>query len=178
MPELRPAAVTLALTNFEIGGAAQSFSQLAENLACLDDSLFRQHGIRILLCTHRSNCPIVRDVRGAKQNNRARRSGPQFRKLQQATTDPPFTLMTAPVMKLARSEARNRMGPAISSAVAARPSGMAAATIFWPGFELRTSLDMSVATHPGATELTRMLWRASSEASPLVRLIIPPLDAP
>src|SRR3984893_1785665 len=101
MPELRPAAVTLALTNFEIGGGAQSFSQLAENLACLDDSLFRQHGIRILFWTHRSNRPIARDVRGAKQNNRARRSRPNFRKLQPHKTDPPFTLMTSPVMKLA-----------------------------------------------------------------------------
>src|SRR3989475_9575709 len=31
-------------------------------------------------------------------------------------TAPPFTLTTSPVIKVARSDARNRMGPAISSA--------------------------------------------------------------
>src|SRR5450631_3929334 len=56
--------------------------------------------------------------------------------------------------------------------------GIAAATIFCPALVSSTALDISVATHPGATELTRMLWRASSLASPLVRLIIPPFEAP
>ena len=37
--------------------------------------------------------------------------------------------MISPVMKLAKSEARKRIGPAISSAVAGRPSGIAAAAI-------------------------------------------------
>src|SRR4029077_1950878 len=93
-------------------------------------------------------------------------------------TEPPFTLMISPVMKLARSEATKRMGPAISSAVAARPSGMTEEAIFWPAFVSSTGLDMSVATQPGATEFTRMLFRASSAARLLVKLMTPPLDAP
>src|SRR5260370_23773458 len=67
--------------------------------------------------------------------------------------------MTSPVMKLARSEATKRMGPAISSAVAARPRGIAVEAILWPALDSSTALDMSVVTQPGATEFTRMLWR-------------------
>src|SRR2546425_7928877 len=77
-------------------------------------------------------------------------------------TEPPFTLMTSPVMKLARSEATKRIGPAISSAVAARPRGMTVEAILWPALDSSTALDMSVATQPGATEFTRILWRARS----------------
>src|ERR1700733_12811314 len=157
MSELRAAAIAFALANFQKRWTAESIRQLAENFAGLGDALFRQHGIRILVRGHRSNNSIARDVSGTQKNNHTQQSCPNIRKLQPHKTDPPFTLMTSPVMKLARSEARNKMGPSISSAVAARPSGMAAATIFWPAFELRTSLDISVATHPGATELTRML---------------------
>src|SRR5260370_23401000 len=99
-------------------------------------------------------------------------------KLYPHKTEPPVTLMTSPVMKLARSEATNRMGPAISSGVAARPRGMTVEAIFWPALDSRTALDMSVATQPGATEFTRILCRASSLARPLVRLMMPPLEAP
>src|SRR5258708_28631137 len=88
--------------------------------------------------------------------------------------EPAFTLMTSRVMKLARSEATKRMGPAISSAVAARPRGIAVEAIFWPALDSSTALDMSVATQPGATEFTRMLWRAGSGARALVRVVFPP----
>src|SRR5258708_30332599 len=75
--------------------------------------------------------------------------------------------MTSPVMKLARSEATKRMGPAISSAVAARPRGMTVEAIFWPALDSSTAFDMSVATQPGATEFTRMLWRGGLGARAL-----------
>src|SRR5207253_4215583 len=81
---------------------------------------------------------------------------------QPQSTDPPFTLMISPQRKLAKSDARNRIGPAISSAVAARPSGIAVAMALPPDLVLITGFDISVATQPGATEFTRMLCRASS----------------
>src|SRR4029077_20331342 len=90
----------------------------------------------------------------------------KFEKLQPHKTAPPFTLMISPVMKLARSEATKRMGPAISSAVAARPRVITVEAIFWPAFVSSTGLDMSVSTQPGATQFTRILWRASSVARP------------
>src|SRR5258708_21958910 len=86
--------------------------------------------------------------------------------------------MTSPVMKLARSEATKRMGPAISSAVAARPRGMTVEAIFWPALDSSTAFDMSVATQPGATEFTRMLWRAGLVAKALVELMMPPFVGP
>src|SRR5260370_39427671 len=70
--------------------------------------------------------------------------------------------MTSPVMKLAKSEATKRMGQAISSAVAARPRGIAVEAILWPALDSSTALDMSVVTQPGGTEVTRMLCRGSS----------------
>src|SRR5258708_23146034 len=91
--------------------------------------------------------------------------------------EPPFTLMISPVMKLARSEATKRIGPAISSAVAARPRGITLEAIFWPALVSSTGMDMSVATQPGATEFTRILCRASSGERPLVRLMMAPLGA-
>jgi hypothetical protein len=66
MPELRAAAVAFALTNFEIGGAAQSIRQLVENLAGFSDALLRQHGVGILFWMHRSTGGIAGDVRGAR----------------------------------------------------------------------------------------------------------------
>src|SRR6202022_2649225 len=59
MSELRPAPGAFAFTNFEVGRAAQGFSQLVENLTCLGDALFGQNGGRILPWAHRSNGRIV-----------------------------------------------------------------------------------------------------------------------
>src|SRR2546422_1456464 len=86
--------------------------------------------------------------------------------------------MISPVMKLAKSEATKRIGPAISSGVPARPRGISEVAIFWPAFVSSTGLDMSVATQPGATQLTRILWRASFVGRAFVKLITPPLLAP
>ncbi len=81
-------------------------------------------------------------------------------------------------MKLARSEARNKIGPAISSGVPGRPSAIAAAIAFPPAFEWITGFDMSVATQPGATQFTKMLCRANSVDNPFTKLMMPPFDAP
>src|SRR5437660_12158352 len=86
--------------------------------------------------------------------------------------------MISPVMKLARSEATKRIGPAISSAVAARPRGITVDAIFWPALVSSTGTDISVATQPGAKQCTRILCRASSLAGPLVKLLLPLFLAP
>src|SRR5271168_598227 len=76
---------------------------------------------------------------------------------QPQSTEPPFTLITSPVIKVARSEAAKRMGPAISSAVPTRLSGMGTRADFRPFFVRRTEADISVSTQPGATQFTMML---------------------
>src|SRR6266481_4304122 len=161
------ASLAQAFMDLRITRAAQAVDQIGEKLLALGLALLGHHGIGPLRPTARSG------PTGCKQN-RCR----DWDELYPHRTEPPFTLMISPVMKLARSEATKRMGPAISSAVAARPRGMTEEAIFWPAFVSSTGLDMSVATQPGATEFTRMLCRASSAARPLVRLMTPPLDAP
>src|SRR6266550_4788236 len=69
-------------------------------------------------------------------------------------TAPPFTLNTSPVMNPACGVHRNRMGAAISSGVATLPSGMVLRIRPRVLASLRASADMSVFTHPGATQLT------------------------
>src|SRR3989442_7936796 len=70
------------------------------------------------------------------------------------------------------------MEPAISSAVAARPRGIAALIALAPSLVLMTGLDMSVETQPGATQFTRMLWRASSVGKPLTKMMTAALGGP
>src|SRR6202158_6104849 len=161
------AALALALADFRITRPAQRVDQIGKNLLALGDALLRHHGIGIL------GGNTWGGPRASKENDDGDMDG-----LYPHKTEPPFTLMTSPVMKLARSEATKRIGPAISSAVAARPRGMTVVAIFWPALDSSTALDMSVATQPGATAFTRILCRASSVARPLVRLMMPPLEAP
>src|SRR5207245_10065843 len=81
---------------------------------------------------------------------------------QPTSTAPPFTLKISPVMKPACSVQRKRTGAAISSGVAARPRGIVAYTFLLTTGSLSAGAAMSVATQPGATQLTRMPWGASS----------------
>src|ERR1043165_9580959 len=167
MAELRSPSRTLQLVNMQIGRPAHRIEHLRKDLFCFAGAGFRHHGVRILrhqARIHRGN------------GNQYRQSSPC--KSYPQSTEPPFTLMISPVMKLARSEATNKIGPAISSAVAARPSGIAAAAIFCPALVSSTGLDMSVATHPGATGFTKIPCGASSVANPLVSEMIAPLSAP
>ncbi len=123
MAKLRSRAVAFAFDGFRIASAAASVDKIAENLFGLGGALLGHHGVRILRgCLH-SKYPA---------NNQTSEREPN--ELQPHKTDPPFTLMISPVRKLANSDARKRIGPAISSAVAARPSGIAAATALAPAF--------------------------------------------
>ena len=78
----------------------------------------------------------------------------------------------------ARSEQRNTIGPAISSGVATRPSGMlfSISPFPLPPSRLNGFSHISVSTHPGATQLTAIRG-ASSPASDFVRAMAAPLVA-
>src|SRR6266853_1783654 len=165
--EKHAASLALAFANFRVARPTQRIDEIAENLLGLGDALLRHQSVGILRGS------AWNEDRNGKQSDDGK-----ICRLYPHKIEPPFTLMISPVMKLARSEATKRMGPAISSAVAARPRGMTVEAIFWPAFVSSTGMDMSVATQPGATEFTRILWRASSVDRPLVRLMMPPLDAP
>src|SRR6267378_3078375 len=80
------------------------------------------------------------------------------------STDPPFTFRISPVMFRANREHRNTIGPAISSALPARPSGIVARSA---GLALSVAADISVSTHPGATQFT-VIWGANSRARDFV----------
>src|ERR1700687_2138634 len=113
------AAPGLAFSDFRITRPAQRVDQIGKNLLALGDALLRHHGIGIL------GGSAWGRPRASKENDYGDMDG-----LYPHRTEPPFTLMTSPVMKLARSEATKRIGPAISSAVAARPRGMTVEAIF------------------------------------------------
>lgn len=69
-------------------------------------------------------------------------------------TEPPFTFKISPLICLAKSEARNNTGPAISSAEAIRCTGISNRTFSLYFLSLKTSLHISVSTQPGAMLLT------------------------
>src|SRR6266853_1827538 len=165
--EKHAASLALAFADFRVARPTQRVDEIAEDLFGLGDALLRHQSIGIL-----------RGSAGSEDRNGKHSDDSKMDGLYPHKIEPPFTLMISPVMKLARSEATKRMGPAISSAVAARPRGMTVEAIFWPAFVSSTGTDMSVETQPGATEFTRILCRASSVARPLVRLMMPPLEAP
>src|SRR5580658_6910721 len=97
---------------------------------------------------------------------------------QPQSTEPPLTLITSPVIKVARSEAANRIGPAISSAVPTRFNGIGTRADFNPFLVRRTDADISVSTQPGATQFTKILCGPSSVARPFTKLMMAPLVAP
>src|SRR5437870_506983 len=72
------------------------------------------------------------------------------------STLPPFTLRISPVMWRARSEQRNTIGPAMSSALPTRPNGIVSSISRLPSPVSRPygCADISVSTHPGATPFT------------------------
>lgn len=92
-------------------------------------------------------------------------------------TEPPFTLIVAPVIQFASSDARKRIGPAISFGSGILPSGIVLLTCSTKFGSLKTSAHISVFTHPGATQFTRILYLASSTASDFVNAIIAPFEA-
>src|SRR5258708_1134009 len=82
--------------------------------------------------------------------------------------------MISPVMKLARSEARNKMGPAISSAVPARLRGIEAVRGLAPPLEVVNGWGLSLAPPPGGAQLTTKLCRPRSRRTPFLKLHYPP----
>src|SRR5208337_4888978 len=78
------------------------------------------------------------------------------------STAPPFTFSTSPEMNPASGVQRKTIGPAISRAVATRPSGIAVAIFSPVAGSASVAAVMSVATHPGATQFTRIPLGASS----------------
>src|SRR3989442_1750948 len=140
------ASLALAFADFRVARPTQRVDQFAENLLALGHVLLRHQGVGIL-----------RRSAWSEDRNGNHSDDGKMDELYPHKIEPPFTLMISPVMKLARSEATKRMGPAISSAVAARPRGITVEAIFWPAFVSSTGMDMSVATQPGATEVTRIL---------------------
>src|SRR3989442_2841312 len=95
------------------------------------------------------------------------------------STLPPFTLRISPVMCPARSEQRNTMGPAQSSWLATRPSGIvrSMSSLPRPAALAYGVADISVSTHPGATQFTLIRRGASSTARDLVNEMTAPLVA-
>src|SRR5258708_11262392 len=106
------ASVALAFAHFRVARPAQGVDEIAENLPGLGDALLRHQGVGVLGESGWS------EDRNGKQSDTGK-----IDRLYPHKIEPPFTLMISPVMKLARSEATKRIGPAISSAVAARPKG-------------------------------------------------------
>src|SRR5260370_13363683 len=155
MAELRAPHLALAFPDFRITRPAQRVDQIAQNLFAFGRALFRHHRIGPLRAS------TLNEHKTGKEND----DGVDW--FQPHKTEPPFTLMTSPVMKLARSEATKRIGPATSSAVAALPRGITVDAIFWPAFVSSTAMDMSLATQPGATEFTRMFCPPNSHSAPL-----------
>src|SRR5579864_4284338 len=141
------------VANVQVGAATERLDSLIEKLFSLRRALFGHQELIVL----RSR---ARHRGGAHhgQDNSSEHSASTY----PHRTEPPFTLITSPVTKVARSDTANRIGPAISSGVATRWSGIVAKTAFRPDFVSSAGLAMSVSTHPGATQFTRMLCRASS----------------
>src|SRR4029077_12740711 len=111
MPELREPAITLRCFLVQIGLPAQRRDQLRQDLSALGFTGFRSHGVRVLGFPRRR-----------QKSRRQHQAQTEVASSQPHNTEPPFTFKISPVMKLARSEARKRIGPATSSAVAARPN--------------------------------------------------------
>jgi hypothetical protein len=77
----------------------------------------------------------------------------------------------------AQCEHRKTMGPAMSSGVATRPTGIVLRIASRSALLEKTSFVMSVSTQPGATQFTLMPDGASSLESDFVNAICPPFDA-
>src|SRR5690606_33364216 len=92
------------------------------------------------------------------------------------STLPPFTLRISPVMWRAIGVHRKTMGPATSSAVATRPSGIPALAAARASVR-RTEAERSVSTQPGATLFTVIPRGASSTHMDLTSETMAPLDA-
>src|SRR5260370_4001365 len=166
--ELCEADGTLRIVHIEIGGAAQAVNRLLEDGLGFGSTRIRHDVGGVLRARRRQQ---KQQGYPCNLNSHAKPALSTY----PHSTAPPVTLSTSPVTKVARSDAQNRIGPAISARVPTRPSGIAEVANFAPALVASTGRDMSVPTQPGATQLTRMPWRASSVARDLTKLITAPL---
>src|SRR4029077_7384243 len=95
----------------QIRVAAKRIHRAEQNGACLRGALLRHQYFSALFLRGRP-CGAHRDSARREYSSQQAANGYPH------STDPPFTLITSPVIKDARSDAAKRIGPAISSAVA------------------------------------------------------------
>ena len=107
---------------------------------------------------------------GAKRVDQARAAGASMK-------PPPEPSSSAPEMNEASSDSSQRIGRAISSGSAQRLIAIVSAIRARSPASWRTASVMSVSVMPGRSALTRMPSRATSLASPIVKLSIAPLEA-
>src|SRR5580704_7414971 len=154
-----------------VGCAAQPIDRLLQDGFCFGGTRGGHQFVRVLRASGRNEKENHQTGENRREFNR------EFARFYPHNTAPPFILSTSPVTKVARSEAKNRIGPAISAAVPTRPNGIPEVANFAPALVASTGRDISVSTQPGATQFTRMPWRASSVARDLTKLITAPLLA-
>ncbi len=108
---------------------------------------------------------------------RVHRVGTACCRRSQRRYEAPLRSRTAPLAHSALSDARYSTAAAISPGSATRPNGLCA-RISSPRGGLRCSLVMSVATYPGATDITAIPCGASARASDWPKAFMPALLAP
>src|SRR5271157_1827160 len=106
--------------NIQVFGSPQRVNRLLNELHCLCRALLGHQGLGFLRNRERRS----KNPR-SKKDSRQDGNCPYPHRI-----DPPFTLITSPVMKVARSETAKRIGPAISSGLATRLRGIGATALF------------------------------------------------
>ena len=169
MAELAQAAGAGNVMHVQIGASAQRIDRLLQYLlrpwralSGIRTSAVLRRGLRALHASQTEASRTAARIRRAAHPHRM---------------EPPFTLITSPVMKVARSEAANRIGPAISSRLATRLSGYRRVADFNPslGFQHRSR---HIRIHPSRRHaIDQNLCRASSSARPLTKLMMAPFVA-
>src|SRR5262249_3969406 len=156
--EVRAAAFLMHVPIIEIGLAAKRGDHLVKQgagllgIRVLRRGICRRWGLR-----RRGRLRIRREQQQGSEEESHVNSILLDARAHPTSTAPPLTLKTSPVMKPACSVHRKRMGAAISSGVATRPSGMVANTFSRMAGSLSAGAAMSVATQPGATQFTLIL---------------------
>src|SRR5207302_8354326 len=131
VPKQREAACAFGVAHPQIGLAAQRGDGLLEQRLGFGGALLRHQRLGCLRAPQ-ENRGQHEQQHGCSSRSEQQNDGEKTALSYPHSTAPPFTLRTSPLIKVARSEARKRMGPATSSAVATLPSGIAAVANFHP----------------------------------------------
>src|ERR1700747_559272 len=102
--------------------AAQPIDRLLQDSFCFGGTRGGHQFVRVL------SAPGRHEKENQQTGKKRQEFKHEFGRYYPHSTAPPFILSTSPVTKVARSEAKNRIGPAISTAVATRPMGIAQGT--------------------------------------------------